>query len=130
MEKRVILLDTSVLIEALRNKNKQATMLYTLASRGDVLAVSSITVYEFRNGMTSVNQALCEQVLNSMKAVPFDDTAARIASSIYRTLKSQHNLIDIADILIAATAMAHNAPIATLNTRHFQRIAGLTFVAL
>ncbi len=126
----MILLDTSVLIEALRTKNKQATMLYALASRGDGLAVSSITVYEFRNGITPVNQALCEQVLKSMETVSFDDNAAQIASTIYRALKSQHNLIDIADILIAATAMAHDASLATLNTRHFQRIVGLTLATL
>jgi predicted nucleic acid-binding protein len=108
MEKHVILLDTSILIEALRNKNKQATRLYNLASRGEALAISSITVYEFRNGMTPANETLCEQVLSSMTILPFDDNAARIASVIYQTLKSQHNLIDIADILIAATAIVHH----------------------
>jgi hypothetical protein len=45
MEKRVILLDTSVLIEALRNKNKQATMLYALASRGDMLSSFSKEIW-------------------------------------------------------------------------------------
>ncbi len=124
----MILLDTSVLIEAFRQKNKQATLLYNVASRGDILAVSSITAYEFRNGMTPTNQYLCEQLLDSMTILPFDDNTARAASTIYRTLKTQHTLIDIADILIAATSVAQKIPLATLNVRHFQQIAGVVLV--
>jgi predicted nucleic acid-binding protein len=37
-------------------------------------------------------------------------------------------MIDLADILIGATALAHNMPIATLNEKHFCRIAGLDII--
>jgi len=37
-------------------------------------------------------------------------------------------MIDLADILIGATALAYNIPIATLNTKHFDRIKGLDIV--
>lgn len=124
----MIMLDTSVLIEALRATDKTSTLLHTVATEGDVLAVSSVTVYEFRNGITKANQVLCEQMLNTLSVCAFDDDAARIASTIYRSLKSQSSLIEIADILIAATALANNLPLATLNIRHFQRIHGLTLI--
>jgi tRNA(fMet)-specific endonuclease VapC len=40
-------------------------------------------------------------------------------------LRSQGMLIPDMDILIAATALAHNLTLLTRNVRHFQRIPGL-----
>jgi len=42
----VILLDTGILIEVLRRKDKSASLFYTLALTGEKLAVSAVTVYE------------------------------------------------------------------------------------
>lgn len=126
METVVILLDTSILIEVLRRKDKSSSLFYTLALTGETLAVSAVTVYEFRNGMTMINQELCERLLSRLIILPFDDETAKTASSIYRTLKRESKLIDTADILIAATALTHSIPFATLNVKHFQRIAGLS----
>jgi tRNA(fMet)-specific endonuclease VapC len=38
---------------------------------------------------------------------------------------SINQLLEIRDILIAATALAYDLPLMTLNTRHFDRIEGL-----
>ena len=37
-------------------------------------------------------------------------------------------MIDLADILIAATSLSNDIPIATLNLKHFGRIKGLEIV--
>lgn len=37
-------------------------------------------------------------------------------------------MIDLADILIGATAVTYNIPIATTNVKHFDRIQGLEVV--
>ena len=50
------------------------------------------------------------------------------ARMIYRQLKRENKLIDIADILIAATAMVNDFPLATFNRNHFERIRGLRIV--
>jgi len=34
-------------------------------------------------------------------------------------------MIDLADLLIGATALTHNIPISTLNIKHFERIKKL-----
>jgi tRNA(fMet)-specific endonuclease VapC len=39
-----------------------------------------------------------------------------------------NKIIDIADILIGATALSHNIPIATLNNNHFERIKNLELI--
>ncbi len=43
-------------------------------------------------------------------------------------LSRANKMIDLADILIGATAMTHNIPIATLNVKHFDRIKGLEII--
>jgi tRNA(fMet)-specific endonuclease VapC len=121
----MILLDTSVLIELLRSKDKTLTLFHTLATGDEKLTISSITVYEFRNGMTPTNQQFCEQLLSSVESISFDKQAAIRASIVYQTLRSQSMLINIADILIAATVIEHSCPLATLNLRHFQRVPDL-----
>jgi predicted nucleic acid-binding protein len=50
------------------------------------------------------------------------------AIQIYQRLKSAGNLIDLPDLFIAATAIAHELPLATLNTKHFERITELILV--
>lgn len=50
------------------------------------------------------------------------------AIQIYQRLKSTGNLIDLPDLFIAATAIAHELPLATLNTKHFERITELILV--
>ncbi len=34
-------------------------------------------------------------------------------------------MIDLADLLIAATAKSHKIPLATINIKHFSRVRGL-----
>ncbi|WP_418884486.1 type II toxin-antitoxin system VapC family toxin [Cognataquiflexum rubidum] len=48
-----------------------------------------------------------------------------MAIEVYASLKKQNKLIDLADLLIGATAKNHRIPLATLNKKHFQRIEGL-----
>ena len=47
------------------------------------------------------------------------------AIEIYKNLKLKNKLIELPDIVIAATAVANNLKIATLNKKHFDRIEGL-----
>ncbi|MBI2416747.1 MAG: type II toxin-antitoxin system VapC family toxin [Ignavibacteriales bacterium] len=50
---------------------------------------------------------------------------ANKAILIYKHLRGKNMLIDLADIFIAATCLANNLEIVTLNRKHFKRIDGL-----
>jgi tRNA(fMet)-specific endonuclease VapC len=50
------------------------------------------------------------------------------AITIYLDMLKANKIIDLADILIGATALTHNIPIATLNDKHFNRIKGLEII--
>ena len=47
------------------------------------------------------------------------------AHKIVLGLKRKSCLIEMEDIMIAATAIAHGLPLATLNRKHFELIEGL-----
>lgn len=59
----------------------------------------------------------------------FDEVSVDTAVTINSQLKKKRKQINIADLFIAATAVANNLALATLNKRHFDRIEVLDIVA-
>lgn len=57
-----------------------------------------------------------------------NSASADIAVNINMNLKRKRKLIDIADLFIAATAIAYDLPLATLNRKHFERIEHLNII--
>ena len=121
----MILLDTSVLIELFRVKDKAATFFYRLSNENNDFAISILTHYEIFRGSNSVQDTFWTNFLKNIKIIPFDLISSNEAIEIYKHLKAQNQMIDLADLLIAATAIAHNFDFATLNLKHFSKIANL-----
>lgn len=53
-----------------------------------------------------------------------------IASDIYASLSADGNIIEDADIFIAATAIEHGFALLTNNTEHMKRVKDLRFVQI
>jgi predicted nucleic acid-binding protein len=121
----MILLDTSVLIEMFRAKDKTATFFYRLSTDNNDFAISILTHYEILRGCNSIQSIFWKNFLKNIKVIPFDLSSSNVAIEIYKLLKSQNQMIDLADLFIAATAIAHNLTLATLNLKHFSRIPNL-----
>ena len=121
----MILLDTSVLIEMFRAKDKTATFFYRLSNDNNDFAVSILTHYEIFRGSNSVQDFFWTNFLKNVSVIPFDLISSNEAIGIYKLLKKQNQIIDLADLLIAATAIAHNLCLATLNLKHFCKIPNL-----
>ena len=62
--------------------------------------------------------------------MPLNESVAIKAAQLYHRLKRENKLIDFRDIFIAATCIANNLPLATLNQKHFQRIEDLELYGL
>ena len=121
----MILLDTSVLIEMFRVKDKMSTFFYRLSIDNNYFAISILTHYEIYRGSNNVQNTFWTNFLKNIKVLPFDLTVSNEAIGIYKLLKTQNQMIDLADLLIAATAIAHNLDLATLNLKHFSKIPNL-----
>ena len=71
---------------------------------------------------------LFEYFLQKTEVLPFDKSVAKKAVEINIQLKKKRNQIAIPDLFIAATAILHHLPFATLNRKHFERIEGLNII--
>ena len=88
--------------------------------------MSAITEFEFRVGSTAANRDFTTALLELTPVLPFDSACVRTAVDIYRDLKANNQLIALPDLFIAATAVAHDLPLLTLNMSHFERVVLLT----
>jgi len=69
-----------------------------------------------------------DNVLEVITVIPFDEAAVNTAVALNEKLKKKRKQLDIADLFIAATAITHNLPFATLNRKHFDRIEELNII--
>lgn len=107
---------------------KANTVLIALVRQGYTLCISSITEYEIYTGATLGQMEFWNTFLEKTEVVPFDKSVAKVAVGLNRDLKRKHKLIDIADLFIAATAIANDFPFSTLNRKHFDRIDELVII--
>ena len=121
----MILLDTSILIEMFRKRDKTDTFFYQISKENNDFAISILTHYEIFRGSNSLQDIFWTNFLKNIEVIPFDLNTSYEASRIYKLLKPQDKMIDFADLLIASTAIAHNLSLVTLNLKHFRKIPDL-----
>jgi len=120
-----IVIDACVLIEFLRTKDKSVTMYAKLVRSEVPLFISTIVLFEVLAGLNESNQECLMKLLRKTVCLPFDARAAEIAADLSRILRKNRIQVASSDLFVAATAIAHDLPLATLNRKHFERIEGL-----
>ncbi len=120
----MILVDTSVLVGAFTGPRDLLVPLTGTVQLGERLGISALVLYEYLRGPRSEAEiAQQEQVFPAHSALPFGSAEAAIAARLYRQLaRPRQRMIDIA---IAATVLAHEATLWTVNTQDFRDIPGL-----
>lgn len=120
-----ILIDTDVVIEYLRSKDKSSTELIKLLQKHDVL-LSSISEFELYLGAkTERHQTDLEMVFNEVEVIPFDFGCGRIAAKIWKGQELTHQRLEIKDIFIASIAIYNEVWLRTFNEKHFKGIEEL-----
>lgn len=128
MADKIVLADTSILIDLFRKSEKANSKFVQLALQGYQFQISAITEYEIYSGATTIQLPFWDDLLQKINVLPFDKDVVKQAVIINRQLKQKRKQIDLADLFIAATALANNLPFATLNRKHFDRISELNIV--
>jgi tRNA(fMet)-specific endonuclease VapC len=124
----LICLDTSVLIDYFRKKDKSKSFFFELTKSYNLFAVSVITEYEILIGSKPETDEFWVAFFDKITVLPFDKEANEKAVKIFKQLKKDNKLIEIPDILIGATAQSNNLKLATLNKKHFERIKSLEII--
>ena len=118
-----LLLDTSVVIDFLRKKEKTETFLYKLSQED--LYISIITHTELYCGKSvwekKEAQLSLEKIFSGMSILPLETQISQQAGKI----KAYNHDRSILDCVIAATALHHKLQLVTLNTKDFEKIRGL-----
>lgn len=125
----MLLLDTNVLI-ALQKLDPLVRARYRAANTaGEIIGIPALVRYEARRELMrplyARRLALLDALLAPHPTLDLDAETADIAAILFENLRASGNLIEDADLLIAATALRHRATLITHNVRHFSRIPGL-----
>jgi hypothetical protein len=120
-----VVVDTSVLIDVLRGRAEAAQVLREARLVGPIHA-SEVTRLEVLAGMRPAEEVATREFLRAFVWHPLDENLAEIAGEVGRRWLPAHRGIDAADLIIAATAIALDAELFTLNLKHFPMFSKLT----
>jgi tRNA(fMet)-specific endonuclease VapC len=124
------LLDTNILSALMRRHPGVLLRAQEYLATHSYLTFSVVNRYEILRGLkvkeATRQIATFESFCESSEVLPLPDAVFVRAAGIYSELHRRGELIEDADILIAATAQHHGLEVITHNTAHFERITGLT----
>jgi predicted nucleic acid-binding protein len=126
----MVLLDTNIIIDHLRQESKGDTALMKISLKipKEKLSISVISVQELYEGKSTRSPAEEERLLSTitpLRILHYDYEIAQLAGELARDSKMP---IDFTDAAIAATAVAHNARLATLNPKDFKDVPRLNLL--
>jgi predicted nucleic acid-binding protein len=124
----IVQLDASVLINHDRTKRSGQTFVERLQEVGCLFSISSVAKAEVMVGIKSERLPFWKPVFDVIETIPFTEQMAERTRVIGQALRQQSKLIEIMDIMIAASAMECGVPLATANRKHFEQIEGLTVI--
>jgi tRNA(fMet)-specific endonuclease VapC len=128
------LIDSSVFIAGERGRIELADLLASLGS--EPLALSAMTASELLHGLhrarTTAQRdrryAYVEAIFTQMPVLAFDLAVARVHAAVSAHLDRTGHQVGAHDLIIAATAIAHDYRGATRDLRSFPKIDGLETV--
>ncbi len=114
-----LLLDTSVLIDALRSRRERRELLAQLVRDGHSLATTALNIGEVYAGLRAEESRAAEVFLESLQCYELTCNSGRIAGSLKNTWARKGRTISIADAAIAAVALERECTLLTDNRKDF-----------
>lgn len=114
----MIHLDTNYLIGLLVRGSPEAAKVDQWLALGESLAASAIAWTEFINGPVTASEASQVETVLQFQIIPFGKSEAALASDLFN--KTGRRRGSRFDCLIAATAILHQAELATINQSDFK----------
>lgn len=120
-----VLVDTSILIDHLRGVAGATSFLAEVKSRGDELWSVIVVRTEVLAGMRRGEERKTKEVLAQLDWLDVDVELADAAGELARRYVKSRPGVDTVDYIVAASADALGADLATTNVKHFPMVAGL-----
>ncbi len=114
-----ILVDSDVLIEISREKDKNLVARWKMLAESDsAILCSPVSAAELWTGARTDEQGALTNLFHALLCVPIDYETGRQAGEYLRRYRKSHGL-QIGDALIAAAAYLNGAALWTRNRRHY-----------
>lgn len=123
------LLDSGLVIRHLRGQRRYVQFIRGMGKLGH-LSVSAVTRLELHAGMAPDERYTTQKLLSRFLTVSLDRDVADRAGDLIRENRAKGITLAVPDAIIAATALAHNLTLVTLNTDHFTGLSGLSLAPL
>jgi predicted nucleic acid-binding protein len=125
----IILLDTSVIIDALRACRGRREFLAERSRQGDALTCSVINLAEVYAGMRPGEEIATEEFFRGLETIEVSDEIAREAGLLKYAWARRGTTLSIPDAVIAASALNLKLTLATDNQKDFP-MPDLAFLTL
>lgn len=128
----MVVLDTCIIIDHLRQTNNSNTLLRKVSGRegSDNLALSVVSLQELWEGRSTredSNARVMLSVLAPLKILEYNYEVAGIAG---RLARDSDFTVEFADAAIAATCLYNDLKLYTINEKHFKDIPDLELYSL
>ena len=123
------LLDTNIVTAHLKKNPIVGERIRDAERAGHPVRLNAISYYETKRGLLAIRAhrqlAAFERLWRVLGIVMIDHPVLDRAAELYAALRRQGQLIEDADLRIAAITLVHDMTLVTNNTAHFTRIPGL-----
>jgi predicted nucleic acid-binding protein len=124
----LILIDSDVLIDVSRGVPEALNTLQRIET-DDEPAISVITQMELTVGCRDLRELRSlGKFLETFSLFKLNEAISDLAIDLLRRYRLSHGLL-LADSLIAASALVHDVPFVSKNSKHFRFIDGLTLLS-
>jgi predicted nucleic acid-binding protein len=114
-----LLLDTSVLIDALRLRRGRRQWLAELVRAGHTLTTSALNLAEVHAGMRPEEEGRTKVFLGLLECHEITASVAEVAGRLKSQWSQKGRTLTLADMLVAAVALEQGCPLATDNRKDF-----------
>ncbi|MFZ0952350.1 MAG: type II toxin-antitoxin system VapC family toxin [Candidatus Sulfotelmatobacter sp.] len=114
-----LLLDTSVLIDALRLRHGRRELLAQLVQAGHTLATTALNVAEVYAGMRPDEAQRTETLLGVLDCYELTGTSGRRAGALKQQWARKGRTLALADMIVAAIALERECVLMTDNRKDF-----------
>jgi tRNA(fMet)-specific endonuclease VapC len=122
-------LDTNIVTAHLKRNPLVMQRIRSAEATGHPVKLNAVSYYETKRGLLFIRAqtqlAVFERLWQAQGVVMFDQAALDKAAKIYADLRAVGQLIEDADLLMAAIALVNDLVLVTHNTAHLSRVADL-----
>lgn len=122
---RRVFIDTNICIGILKENESVIKLVSKIQGKP---VISTITIFELLLRKTNIEAA--KTLIASSETFDFDESAAEIASVIFKQSIKKGRMNEYRDLFIAATVIANDGELLTLNKKDFENIEGLRIVEI